>query len=168
MLPTISSSLWPICWHLTLYYRSWVYFLQWNVTINSLILLPFDYLELHILYVFEDTNFYLIWPKLNIYFSVIPSSDKKTAAAITIQAAWRGWLVRHEISQQSKIWLSAITIQAAWRGYCVRKWYRAVIEKKRSIAQIDPELVEKLHKAATTIQVNLFVVPQRILWDNKA
>ena len=87
-------------------------------------------------------------------FSRASSQDIKISAAIKIQAAWRGWLVRHEISQQFKIWLAAITIQAAWRGYCVRKWFKATIEKKRNIESIDPALVEKLHKSATMIQVS--------------
>ena len=89
-----------------------------------------------------------------LFFSRASNQDIKISAAIKIQAAWRGWLVRHEISQQSKIWLAAITIQAAWRGYCVRKWFKATIEKKRNIESIDPALVEKLHKAATMIQVS--------------
>ena len=37
----------------------------------------------------------------------------------------------------------------------MRKWYRTVIEKRREIENIDPELVDKLHRAATTIQVSV-------------
>ena len=77
--------------------------------------------------------------------------DRETTAAIKIQAAWRVWSVRRDISQHTKIWSAAVTIQTAWRGYRVRQWYRSVIEERRNI---DPELVEKLHTAATTIQVS--------------
>lgn len=42
----------------------------------------------------------------------------RTSAVITIQAAWRGAVVRRMIHQQTT---AAVTIQAAWRGALVRK-----------------------------------------------
>ncbi|XP_060068248.1 leucine-rich repeat and IQ domain-containing protein 1-like [Ylistrum balloti] len=48
---------------------------------------------------------------------------------------------------------SAILIQAAWRGYCVRKRLLAEgLQVKQQMSDIDYEVLQELHRAATKIQ----------------
>lgn len=49
---------------------------------------------------------------------------------------------------------AAVTIQAAWRGYSCRKTSR--LNKKRNQIDIDPALVERVYNSAVKIQVLKF------------
>ena len=88
-------------------------------------------------------------------------------AAGRIQAFYKGYCVRREISQYTEQWMSAVVIQTAWRKYWARRKLKhgtgqlTVPRKDNSRYSTEQRLIiNQLNHAATVIQVSYFNTEQ--------
>ncbi|XP_041367089.1 leucine-rich repeat and IQ domain-containing protein 1-like [Gigantopelta aegis] len=84
---------------------------------------------------------------------------ERQSAASKIQAVYKGYCVRREISRYTELWTSAMVIQAAWREYWTRQklqhrtgQMRAPRKDNSRFSMEQMLIIEELNRAATVIQ----------------